>query len=374
LRERLQPRFRLDSVDSIVVGAGVVGLAAARALALAGHEVLVLDAGPVIGSETSSRNSEVIHAGIYYPTGSLKARLCVQGRDRLYAYCRERGIRHKRIGKLIVAVAQAEIPTLEKYRSQALANGVDDLAWLTAGQVLGLEPEVRCVRALLSPSTGIIDSHEYLLALRGDVEAAGGSVVLNTRVTAIRRAGGAFEVDADGAPAVRCQHLVNSAGLQAPELARGIEGLAAALVPQPRYAIGHYFTLQGRSPFHRLIYPVAEKAGLGIHVTLDLGGGARFGPDVKWIDRIDYGFDETRRPAFATAIRRYYPGLEESRLQAAYTGIRPKIVGPDEAAADFRVQGAAEHGLPGLVNLYGIESPGLTASLTLADMVVGLLR
>jgi L-2-hydroxyglutarate oxidase LhgO len=335
--------------------------------------VLVLDAGPVIGSETSSRNSEVIHAGIYYPTGSLKARLCLQGRERLYAYCRERGIRHQRVGKLIVAVAQAEIPTLEKYRAQALANGVDDLAWLTASQVLGLEPEVRCVRALFSPSTGIIDSHEYMLALRGDIEAAGGSVVLNTEVTGIRRVAGAFEVDADGAPAVSCRRLVNSAGLRAPELGRRIEGLPPAMVPQAHFAIGHYFMLQGGSPFHRLVYPVAEKAGLGIHVTLDLAGAARFGPDVRWIDGIDYAFDESRRPAFATAIRRYYPALEEAKLKPAYTGIRPKIAGPGEPTADFLVQGPAEHGLAGLVNLYGIESPGLTAALALADHVVTML-
>ncbi len=363
----------MDTVDSIVIGAGVVGLAVARALALGGREVLVLDAGPVIGSETSSRNSEVIHAGIYYPAGSLKARLCVRGRERLYAYCAARGIHHRRVGKLIAATEQADVHTLEKYRAQAIANGVDDLVWLTAGQVLGLEPEVRCVRALLSPSTGIVDSHEYMLALLADIEAARGSLVLKTRVTAVHRAAGGFEVEADGAPAVRCRRLVNSAGLGACELARGIDGLPPATVPNAYYAIGHYFTLQGRSPFRRLVYPVAEKAGLGIHVTLDLAGAARFGPDVKWIDAVDYAFDESRRPAFAAAIRRYYPGLDESKLQPAYTGIRPKIVGPGEPAADFVIQGPSAHGLAGLVNLYGIESPGLTASLAIAEEVVALL-
>jgi len=363
----------LDTVDSIVVGAGVVGLATARALALAGREVLVLDAGPVIGSETSSRNSEVIHAGIYYPTGSLKARLCLAGRERLYRFCAERGVRHRRVGKLIVATAQAEVHVLEKYVAQANANGVDDLQWLTAGQVLGMEPEVRCVRALHSPSTGIIDSHEYMLALQADIEAAGGAVVLNTRVTGARRGDGGFEVDVDGVPAARCAQLVNSAGLYAPAVARTIEGLDATHVPGAWYAIGHYFTLQGKSPFGRLVYPVAESAGLGIHVTLDLAGAARFGPDVKWIDAVDYAFDESRRAAFATAIRRYWPGVDESRLQPAYTGIRPKITAPGAAAADFVIQGPAVHGVPGLLNLFGIESPGLTSSLALGDAALDAL-
>jgi L-2-hydroxyglutarate oxidase LhgO len=363
----------VDSVDCIVIGAGVVGLAVARALALGGRDVLVLDAGPVIGSETSSRNSEVIHAGIYYPGGSLKARLCVAGRDRLYAYCAERGVRHARVGKLIVATAQNEVGILESYRAQANANGVRDLAWLTSGEVAGLEPEVRCVRALHSPSTGIIDSHEYMLALQADLEAARGSVVLNTRVTAVRARGDGFEVDVDGAPAVLSGTCINSAGLHAPDLARRIDGLDARHVPEAHYAIGHYFTLQGKSPFRHLVYPVAEKAGLGIHVTLDIAGGARFGPDVKWLDRIDYAFDESRRASFATAIRRYWPGVEESRLQPAYTGIRPKISGPGAPGADFVIQGPAQHGVAGLVNLFGIESPGLTASLAIGDEVVKAL-
>ncbi len=363
----------MDHVDCVVVGAGVVGLAAARALALAGREVLVLDAGPVIGSQTSSRNSEVIHAGIYYAPGSLKARLCVPGRERLFAYCRERGIAHQRIGKLIVATQTAEMATLAKYKTQATANGVDDLAWLTPGEVAALEPEVSCAGALLSPSTGIINSHEYMLALQGDTEAAGGSVVLNTRVTAVRRHADGFQVDVDGTAAVACRCCVNSAGLQAPDLARHIEGMPPAAIPSAYFAVGHYFTLQGRSPFRRLVYPVAEKAGLGIHVTLDMVGVARFGPDVKWIDRVDYAFDESRRDDFARAIRRYYKGLDAARLQPAYTGIRPKIAGPGEPAADFVIQGEGVHRLAGLVNLFGIESPGLTASLAIADRVVALL-
>lgn len=363
----------METIDCLVIGAGVVGLAAARALALAGREVTVVDAAPVIGAGASSRNSGVIHAGIYYPTGSLKARLCVAGRDRLYAYCAERGIAHRRMGKLIVATASAEIPILEKYKAQANANGVDDLVWLTPSQVLGLEPEVKCLAALYSPSTGIIDSHEYLLALRADVEAAGGSVVLNTRVATVCPVRDGFEVVADGVPAVCCRQLVNAAGFEAPRLARHIEGLPPATIPAAYFAKGHYFSLHGRSHFRHLVYPVADRASLGIHVTLDRSGAARFGPDVAWIGAVDYGFDESRRAAFAAAIRRYYPALDESRLQPAYTGIRAKIAGPGAPAADFLIQGPADHGVAGLVNLYGIESPGLTASLALADAVVAQL-
>lgn len=357
----------METTECLVIGAGAVGLAVARALARAGRDVTVVDAAPAIGAGASSRNSGVIHAGIYYPTGSLKARLCVAGRERLYAYCAERGIAHRRIGKLIVATASAEIPTLEKYKAQANANGVDDLVWLTPSQVLGLEPEVKCLAALYSPSTGIIDSHEYLLALRADLEAAGGSVVLNTRVAAVRRVLGGFEVLTEGVPAVRCRHLVNAAGFEAPRLARHIEGLPPATIPAAYFAKGHYFSLQGRSPFRHLVYPAADRASLGIHVTLDLAGATRFGPDVAWVDAVDYGFDESRRPSFVAAIRRYYPALDESRLQPGYTGIRARITGPDEPAADFVIQGPSAHGIAGLVNLYGIESPGLTASLALAE-------
>jgi L-2-hydroxyglutarate oxidase LhgO len=359
----------VEQADCIVVGAGVVGLAVARALALTGREVVVLEAGPDIGLQTSSHNSEVIHAGIYYPPGSLKARLCVAGRDLLYAYCQQRGIRHQRTGKLIVAVEQAEVRLLEQYRARALTNGVDDLVWLTSGQVLGLEPEVRCLRALLSPSTGIIDSREFMLALRADLEARGGVVVVNSHVTGARRNSDGFRVEVAESPPVRCRSLVNSAGLGAPELARSIEGLPPATVPVARFAKGHYFALQGRSPFRHLVYPVAEHAGLGIHVTLDIAGAARFGPDVQWIDAIDYGFDESRKEGFVSAIRRYYPALDEARLVPGYTGIRAKINGPDEPPADFAIHGPRDLGVPGLVNLYGIESPGLTASLAIGREV-----
>jgi L-2-hydroxyglutarate oxidase LhgO len=365
----------METTDCVVIGAGVVGLATARALAMAGREVTVVDQAPVIGAGTSSRSSEVIHAGIYYPTGSLKARLCVAGRERLYTYAATRNIAHRRIGKLIVATSSSEIRILEKYKFQASINGVDDLAWLTTAQVVGLEPEVKCVAALLSPSTGIIDSHELMLTLQSDIESAGGTIVLNARVTAALRAADDFDLIVEGRPAIRCRQLVNSAGLGAPALARAIEGLPAARIPAAYFAKGHYFILQGRSPFHRLVYPVAEKAGIGIHVTLDLSGAARFGPDITWIEEVDYDFHESRREVFAEAIRRYYPALDSSRLQPAYTGIRPKIVGPDELSpADFLIDGPAGHGVPGLVNLYGIESPGLTASLALADEVAALLN
>lgn len=364
-----------EEVDCVVIGAGVVGLATARALALRGLEVVVVEAADAIGTGTSSRNSEVIHAGIYYPTGSLKARLCVAGRERLYRYCADRDIRHRRTGKLIVATTEAEIPILEKYLAQARANGVDDLEWLSGGAAMAAEPAIRCVRALRSPSTGIIDSHELMLALQGDLEAHGGTVALNGIVEQVVSDGGGFDIviAGAGAPAIRARRLVNAAGLTACHLARRIEGLAPASIPLPRYARGHYYTLSGRSPFNGLVYPVAESAGLGVHVTLDLAGRARFGPDVQWIDDIDYAFDDSNRERFVTAIRRYYPGLDEARLQPSYAGIRPKITGPGEAAADFILQGGAEHGVRGLVNLYGIESPGLTACLAIGDAVADLL-
>jgi L-2-hydroxyglutarate oxidase LhgO len=280
---------------------------------------------------------------------------------------------HRRLGKIIVATSSAEVPVLEKYRAQALANGVDDLVWMSAGQIAGYEPEVRCTAGLLSPSTGILSSHEYMLALQGDIESSGGRVVLNTRVDTVDRRGGQFEVRTGSGDRLSCGRLVNAAGLHAPDFAAAIDGVSAAAIPRAWYAKAHYFSLQGRSPFRRLVYPVAEKAGLGIHVTLDTAGAARFGPDVSWIDHIDYAFDEARRSSFVQSIRRYYPALDAARLQPAYTGIRPKISGPDEPAADFRIDGENRHGVAGLVNLFGIESPGLTASLAIADEVQALL-
>jgi L-2-hydroxyglutarate oxidase LhgO len=358
--------------DVAVIGAGVIGLAVARALSLAGREVFVLESERFVGFHTSSRNSEVIHAGIYYPRGSLKARLCVEGRDALYAYCARRGIAHLRTGKIIVATRDEEVPGLETLRAAAEANGVHDLAWLTAGEVHALEPEVSCVRALHSPSTGIVDSHGLMTALREDAERAGAQVVLRTPVLSGRIGDGGIELALGGdEPAkVRFRLVVNSAGPWAPEVARRIEGLPPQSIPPQHFAKAHYFVLSGPSPFRRLVYPVPVPGGLGTHVTLDLAGQARFGPDVQWVSGVDYAFDESRADSFYRSIRRYYPGLADGMLEPGYTGIRPKISAQGEPAADFLVQGPAEHGVPGLVNLYGIESPGLTAALPLADLVL----
>ena len=357
--------------ETIVIGAGVVGLAVARALAQAGREVIVLEKADHIGTETSSRNSEVVHSGIYYPPGSLKARLCVRGREQLYAYCEAKGVPYRRTGKLIVATSPDEVATLEKYFDLARTNAVGEIAWLSADEVRALEPEVRCVRALHIPYTGIVDSHALMTALWGDLQAAGGDVAFLSALQRGRRLpDGRFELEVEDMdePLV-CRELVNSAGLHAPDLARRLDGCAGEQAPRAYYARGHYFALSGRSPFSRLVYPVANSAGLGTHVTLDLGGRAKFGPDVQWVEGLDYAFDETRRAAFVEAIRLYYPALDESRLQPDYTGIRPKIVGPGEPAADFRLDGPAVHGIAGLVQLYGIESPGLTACLALGGQV-----
>ena len=366
----------MDRVDCIVIGAGVVGLAVARRLARAGLDTLVLEREATHGTQTSSRNSEVIHAGIYYPPGSLKARLCVQGREQLYSYCNLRGVPHRRCGKLILAAEEAERATLQCYFETARRNGVTDLEWLTPAQVAALEPAVRCLAALWSPSTGIIDSHALMQALLGDLEAAGGALVCRAEVTGVQLANDTHRltVTQDGATAeVAAPLLVNAAGLDAQGVARRMGGLDRETIPPRHLARGHYFTMQGGAPFRHLVYPVAGKAGLGIHVTLDLAGAARFGPDVEWVERIDYTPDASRRGAFAEAIRRYYPELDESRLQPGYTGIRPKLHGPDEPTADFLLQGPATHGWPGLVNLYGIESPGLTACLAIATEVATML-
>ena len=365
----------MERIDCAVIGAGVVGLAVARELALAGREVIVLEKADAIGTESSSRNSEVIHAGIYYPAGSLKARLCVTGKHLLYRYCGERGIPHARLGKLLVATTAAEIPTLEGYVRSAAANGVDDLEWLSVEQVAELEPEVRCVAALHSPSTGIVDSHALMQALQGDAENAGATIVFRSPVERGAAGDDGIDLQVGGAEpmAIRCRSVVNCAGLGAPGLAQAIAGLPHARIPRAHFAKGHYFTLAGRSPFRRLIYPMAEAGGLGVHVTLDLAGQARFGPDVAWIDGIDYAFDDRRAGLFYAAIRRYYPGLPDGALQPGYTGVRPKIVGPGEPAADFVIDGPAGHGVAGLVNLFGIESPGLTASLAIAGEVAARL-
>ncbi len=358
-----------------MIGAGVVGLAIARRLAMGGREVVILEAESAFGTHTSSRNSEVIHAGIYYPTGSLKARLCVAGRKALYRYCAEHDVHHRRIGKVIVACDESELAGLKKYKDQAEINGVDDLQSLSAGALAGMEPNVRCVAGFLSPSTGIIDSHGLMLAYLGDAGNHGAALALASPVVSGRVESGGIVLETGGAEptTLECGIVVNSAGFSAQAVARSIAGIPAHTIPQTHYAIGHYYTLIGAAPFGRLIYPVARQDWLGVHVTIDLGGQVKFGPDFSWIDRVDYRFDGSREAAFYQAIRRYYPGLRDGTLQPGYTGIRPKIHGPGQPAPDFLIQGADAHGVPGLVNLYGIESPGLTSSLAIADHVAAML-
>ncbi len=358
-----------ETVDAVVIGAGVVGLACARALALQGLEVVVLERHGHIGTETSSRNSEVIHAGIYYPAGSRKATLCVRGKQLLYDFCADHAVPHDRCGKIIVASSEEQIAALRRYQAQALANGVGELPWLSPADIAAMEPAVRAVAGVLSESTGIIDCHAYMLALRGDLEAAGGMIALGTTVKGLRPARDGLLVITD-AMDLQARRVVNAAGLAAPDIAAWV----SADAPAAHYARGHYYSYQGRSPFSRLVYPVAEAGGLGVHVTLDLGGQARFGPDVVWIDSVDYRFDDSRRGDFEAAIRCYFPDLDAARLQPGYTGIRPKISGPGEPAADFRIDGPAVHGVRGLVNLLGIESPGLTASLAIGEAVLNDLE
>lgn len=361
----------MEQVDCVVIGAGVVGLAVARALARAGREVLILEAESAIGTGTSSRNSEVIHAGIYYPQGSLKARLCVAGRDALYAFCDSHGVPYRRCGKLIVATDDSQLAGLDALQAHAIANGVDDLQRLDGDEVKALEPQLNAVAGLLSPSTGIVDSHALMLALQGDAEAAGALLALHARVEAVEVLGSGLKVEVGGAEPMTllATTLINCAGHAAPAIAARTTGLAAARVPPRYFAKGSYFSLATATPFRHLVYPLPEPGGLGVHLTLDLGGQARFGPDVEWVDGLDYTMDESRAERFYAAIRRYWPGLPDGALQPAYTGIRPKISGPGEPAADFRIDGPAEHGIAGLVNLFGIESPGLTAALAIADEV-----
>ena len=372
----------MDRVDAVVIGAGVVGLAIGRALALRGLETIVLEREAAIGTGTSSRNSEVIHAGLYNPPGWLKTRLCVRGRELLYDFCASHGVPHRRSGKLVVATETAQLANLRRIESRARENGVADLRWLVADEARALEPALACQAALLSPSTGIVDSHALMLALQGDLEAAGGWVALQSPVTGLVACAGAqahvLRVGGAAPSELAATLVINAAGLRAPQLAAGTEGLAADHVPQAYYAKGNYFALASRSPFARLVYPVPQPGGLGVHLTLDLAGQARFGPDVEWIDPpapegIDYQVDPARAEAFFAEIRRYWPALPDGALVPAYSGVRPKLAGRGEPARDFVLQGPAEHGVPGLMNLFGIESPGLTASLALADEVLSRL-
>jgi len=360
----------MERWDCVVIGAGVVGLAAARALAIQGREVLVLEAAGAIGTGTSSRNSEVIHAGLYYPAGSLKARMCVRGRQLLYDYCEHRHVPHSRCGKLIVATSMDQLDALRRVQSHGLANGVVDLQWLEPDQARQLEPQLRCAAALLSPSTGIVDSHAFMLSLQGDLENKGGVVALHSALSSMRPvADGVALVMQDGTTLVATS-VINAAGLAAPELAKRCVGLDPRDVPRPSYAKGSYFVLSGKAPFSRLIYPVPEAAGLGVHLTLDLGGQAKFGPDVQWVDSPDdLVVDPSRGEAFYAEVRKYWPGLPDGALVPGYAGMRPKISGPGEPAADFVVQGPSVHGIAGLINLFGIESPGLTSALALGEMI-----
>ena len=361
--------------DAVVIGAGVVGLAIARSLALAGRDVTVLEREAAIGTASSSRNSGVVHAGIYYPVNSLKARLCVRGKALLYDYCSLRGVAHSRCGKLIVATTDPETQALRHYQRNAASNGAGEVLWLAPREVALLEPEVRCVAALHSPTTGIVDVHGLLSSLEADIESAGGQVVLNTELVGAEPIPGGFSLVLayPSAARVTCRALVNAAGLEAPAVSARIVGLGAQHGVVAHYARGHYYALAGSPPFRRLVYPIPEGGGLGIHATLDLAGRVRFGPDVEWIEQVDYSFGADRSSEFAAAIRRYYPRLDASRLAADYTGIRPRIYGPDEPVSDFRIDGPDRHGRAGLVNLFGIESPGLTASLAIGDMVAALL-
>lgn len=362
-------------VEAVVIGAGAVGLAVARRLAAAGLAPLVLDAESSFGTGTSSRSSEVIHAGLYYAPGSLKALLCVRGRHLLYRFCEEHGVPYRRLGKLVIAATPEQVPALHAIAATAAAVGVTDLREMDGAEAARLEPALRCHRALLSPSTGIIDSHAFMLRLLGEAEANGGVLVARTRVTRLSCQSDGWGVHVEGSdePVLTAARVVNAAGLHAHLLAEYTEGLEAAQRPKVHYARGVYFSYGGRVPFTRLIYPVPVPGGLGTHLTLDLAGQARFGPDVEWIDRVDHGVDPGRKPAFVAAARAIWPELDPDRLQPGYAGIRPKLSGPGEPIADFLISGPAAHGLDGLVNLLGIESPGLTSSLAIAEEVAAQL-
>ena len=382
----------MEQVDTVVIGAGVVGLAVARALALSGREVMVIEKEVAVGQGVSSRNSEVIHGGLYYATGSLKAKLCVRGKELLYAYCAERGLPYQQCGKLIVATDASQMEKLAKIEAQAAANGVP-VQRLSSAQAKAIEPELECLAALRSPTTGIVSAHDLMTALQGDLENAGGMVALATQVESVRFFKGhealsgvliAQSAMKSGANAEQIElefhHLINATGLYAPLLARRFEGLQSEHIPPAHFAKGNYYSLAGKAPFKHLIYPIPEAAGLGVHLTLDLGGQAKFGPDVQWLegidspDHIDYSVDPRRADGFYAEVRKYWPGLRDGQLTPSYSGVRPKITAPHEAAADFVIQGQATHGVRGLVNLFGIESPGLTSCMAIGEEVAEMIK
>jgi L-2-hydroxyglutarate oxidase LhgO len=371
----------LNEVDCIVVGAGVIGLGVARAVARSGRDVIVIERERQPGQHSSSRNSEVIHAGIHYAPGSLKATLCARGREALYRYCDINLISYRRCGKLTVAASLAEVPHLQTIEANARANGVCDLEWLEGAQAVALEPELKCAVALHSPSTGVIDSHAYLQCLLGDAESYGANVAYGTMLSALRRTDRGIEVciDHQSAPVLRARWLINCAGLGAARVAASIAEFPHAHIPRMHHAKGSYFALPGRAPFTRLIYPAPGASGhLGVHLTLDLAGSARFGPDMQWLDAVDetpdYAVDATRAVLFADAVREYWPRVPAARLAPAYAGIRPKLSGPGEAARDFLISTPTDHGVAGVVNLFGIDSPGLTASLAIGDVISAVLE
>jgi L-2-hydroxyglutarate oxidase LhgO len=365
----------VSDLDCIVIGAGVIGLAVARALARDGRSIAILETERQFGMHTSSRNSEVIHAGIHYTPSSLKARLCVTGRDLLYRYCGRRGIEHRRCGKFTVASTAAQVEALQGIEANARANGVLDLQLLDADHARRMEPALQCLAALSSPSTGIIDSHAYMQSLLADAEGCGADISYGTTVTKLRpaAAGTAVFIEAYDAPAVTARWVINSAGLQAHRLAAAMDGFPSQHIPRIHYGKGSYFTLSGRAPFRRLIYPVGERGWLGIHMTIDLAGAARFGPDMQWIPEVDYSVDVNRAAVFYESIRRYWPQIQDGQLQPAYAGVRPRLSGPGEPAEDFLISGPEQHGVPGIINLFGMESPGLTASLAIGDFVAAMV-
>ncbi len=365
----------MEKIDCVVIGAGVVGLSIARSLAMAGRDVVILEAENAIGTHTSARNSEVIHAGISYAPGSLKGRLCVAGNAAMYDYCSERGIGHQRIGKLVVVTQEADLPELDIYIELGAAHGVHDLRIISAAEARSLEPEIVCAGALWSPSTGIVDSHALMLAYQGDAEQHGASLALQSRVLDGEAGGEGIVLRVGGAEdmTVLCKTLINAAGLGAQTVASAIKGMPAEQIPPLYYAIGHYFSLTRKSPFKHLVYPTGRDGKLRAHITLDLGGQCKFGPDLSWRDGVDYQFDASREADFYQSVRRYYPALKDGDLQPGYTGIRPRLAGPGSSlhhtATDFVIQDETSHGVAGLINLFGIESPGLTASLALGSYV-----